>query len=156
MCSNITPSWILSYAENPASFSLQDGATEWHDYERGTHPPTQQVPNLTYLVFSLIVGGNVLFHGCQYDDVWRVSGKCLRSGWKVSGIGVRHWCPHCPHPNCFPHQQSMCCVLPPSMCFFSYPLFPTSRKYVRCPPYQYMFFCVVPSVPLPLWLRLGF
>ena len=33
------PSWILSYAENLARFSLQDGATEWHDYVRGTHPP---------------------------------------------------------------------------------------------------------------------
>ena len=42
------PSWILSYAENLASFSLQDGATEWHDYVRGTHPPTHPVPNLTY------------------------------------------------------------------------------------------------------------
>ena len=24
------PSWVLSLAENPASFCLQDGATEWY------------------------------------------------------------------------------------------------------------------------------
>ena len=34
------PSWILSKAENLASSSLQDGATEWHYYLAWTtHPP---------------------------------------------------------------------------------------------------------------------
>ena len=30
--SHSAPSWILSSTENVASFSLEDGATEWHDY----------------------------------------------------------------------------------------------------------------------------
>ena len=34
------PSWILRYAENLASFSLQDGATEWYYFLAWTnHPP---------------------------------------------------------------------------------------------------------------------
>ena len=46
---HLAPSWILSYAENLASLSLQDGATEWHDYVLGTHPPTHPVPNLSLI-----------------------------------------------------------------------------------------------------------
>ena len=44
------PSWILSLAENLASSSLQDGATEWHysgtgtTYPPSTHPPTVKKP----------------------------------------------------------------------------------------------------------------
>ena len=39
-CHTRAPSWILSYAENLASFSLQDGATKWLYYAVGTdHPP---------------------------------------------------------------------------------------------------------------------
>ena len=31
-CHTRAPSWILSYAENLASFSLQDGATKWYHF----------------------------------------------------------------------------------------------------------------------------
>ena len=37
---NSAPSWILSYAENLASSSLQDEATEWHYYP--DKPPTRK------------------------------------------------------------------------------------------------------------------
>ena len=47
-CHTRAPSWILSQAENLASFSLQDGATKWY-YNHWTsqpacHPPSRQ-PN---------------------------------------------------------------------------------------------------------------
>ena len=39
------PYWILSLAENLASSSFQDGATEWHYSLTGTtHPPTHPPP----------------------------------------------------------------------------------------------------------------
>ena len=52
-------------------------------------------------------------------------------------------------PQLFPHQQSMRGVPPPptSICFPPTILFPQSRKYVQCPPSQYMFFFV--PCPLP-------
>ena len=53
-----------------------------------------------------------------HSNDWRVSENCLGSVWKLSG---RCWA---------------LASLPQ--------LFPASRKYVRCPPYQYMFFCVPP------------
>ena len=38
------PSWILTLAENLASFSLQDRATEWHyDLTWTPHPPTAKL-----------------------------------------------------------------------------------------------------------------
>ena len=42
------PSWILSLAENLASSSLQDGATEWHYYDHipPTQPPTHPKANV--------------------------------------------------------------------------------------------------------------
>ena len=49
----------------------------------------------------------------------------------------------CPHPNCIPHQQSMCAVPPFSIHFSLIPIVPPSRKYVRCPPFQYIFFSAV-------------
>ena len=56
-------------------------------------------------------------------------------------------------PQLFPHQQSMCGVPPPSICFFSPQFFLPSRKYVRCPPSKNTFFFAVSppcsSEPLP-------
>ena len=50
-----------------------------------------------------------------------------------------------PNPNCSPNQESMCGV-PSSQYMFSPPkLFPQSRKYVRCPPSQFMFFVWCPT-----------
>ena len=65
------PSWILSYAENLASFSLQDGATKWHDYVPATtHPPTHPGYNLTFWIHILLVAGSCL--ECIFG-VWIVS-----------------------------------------------------------------------------------
>ena len=52
-CHTRTPSWILSYAENLASFSLQDRATEWHYNHWLTHPASQPSVNLPWYSLSV-------------------------------------------------------------------------------------------------------
>ena len=42
----LAPSWILSWAGNLASSSLQDGATMWHYSHETTHPPLTHLINL--------------------------------------------------------------------------------------------------------------
>ena len=131
------PSWILSLAENLASSSLQDGATEWHYSLAWTpphpihrlrnrptpHPPTAKL--FLSMLYSVPTSTKYVSPPSEYMIFLE--------------------------PNCFPPQKSMCGVPPPSICFLSMlcsvptQLFHSSRRYVQCPPLQvHLFLCRPP------------
>ena len=92
---------ILSLAENLTSSSLQDGATNWYYFLTWTtpHPPTAK------LCLSMLCG-------VPTPIVPPINKVCA-----VSPLPFFYvvWCPH---PMCYPRQQSMCSVPPSSIRFF--------------------------------------
>ena len=98
-----------------------------------THPPTHPVLNLTYWVFSLILGGNV---NRTYNLYWDTVLMC--------GVPPPYW----------PCSESMCGVPTP---YWQ----PFQKTCAVSPPPGIHFFCAVSppqfsSVPWKLWLCLGF
>ena len=106
---HLAPSWILSYAENLASFNLQDGATEWYyNHSWASQPPSQPASRVPTLILSMLCG--------VPTPIVPPSKKYVR-------------CP--PHPNiCFfpPH------LFPPFIRYVRCPHFPVCTVSVRCPP----------------------
>ena len=69
------PSWILSYAENLVSLSLQDGATTWHcSWPKTTHPPATHPQDIFFWLLhnlgSWNLACNLSSQKEMIQDVW--------------------------------------------------------------------------------------
>ena len=135
------PSWILSSAENLASFSLQDGARIGTIIIGPASQPASQPPSnlLWFCAVSPPLSLNSLHRPHPSVNIWthflvRCPPLILSSMWCY----VR-----CPHPSkniwtqflvqCLPWFWIVCCV-------------PT-YSYVRCPPHPYIYPRIISCLP---------